>query len=137
MTSSSKSFHSYKAIIQIIVLNLNRIKTVYVIGDRKAWAKCLLHMFYIFMISGKTCCRERLKGFSIHGEPDYVEIYVDGNPTYQYMNDYINVILPERYRNTKFSNITISIPAEGTFSSFLALCEVEVYLGKWITCRAK
>ena len=88
------------------------------------------------IISGNDCCKDKLKGFTIHGEPDYIEIYVDGVPTYQYMKDSINVTLPERYRNTKISNITIAIPAFDGFS-ILTLCEVEVNMGKWITCRAK
>ena len=93
-------------------------------------------MFSIVIIPGNDCCKERLKGFTVHGEPDYVEIYVDGSPTYQYMGYTINVSIPERFRNTKFSNITIAVPAKDEIS-FLTLCEVEVNLGKWITCRAK
>ena len=87
------------------------------------------------IIAGKNCCTERLKGFTIHGEPNYVEIYVDGSPTYQYNEASIQVILPESCRHTKFSNITIAVPAHDG-QSILTLCEVEIYLGKWITFRA-
>ena len=97
--------------------------------------------FNIFTIPGKGWkyehFRDWLKNFTIHGEPDYVEIYVDGSPTYQYNEDLIIVSLPESIRNTKFSNITISVPAKSTSYSVLILCEVQVYLGKWITCREK
>ena len=65
-----------------------------------------------------------------------MEFYVDGSPTYQNEKDSIQVGLPESYRNTKFSNVTISIPAKDDYA-VLTLCEVQVYLGKWITCRAK
>ena len=89
--------------------------------------------YFSFIIPGK-CCWDRLKGFTIHGEPNYVEIYVDRRPTVEYLKDPIIISLPESYRNTKFSNITIAIPAKDNYS-VLALCEVEVYLGKWITYR--
>ena len=97
--------------------------------------------FNIVTIPGKSWqhynFRNRLENFTIHGEPDYAEIYVDGVQTYQYNEDSIIVSLPENIRNTKFSNITISVPAKSTNYSVLTLCEVQVYLGKWITCREK
>ena len=80
----------------------------------------------------------RLKDFTIHGEPDNVEIYVDGRPTYHYNEDSINVSLPESYRNTKFSNISIAVPINDVEKrSVLTLCEVLINLGKCITCRTK
>ena len=90
----------------------------------------------IILISGGGDLRERIKGFTIHGEPDHLEIYVDIIPD-QYKKASINVSLPESYKNTKFSNITIAIPAKATGFSILTLCEVEVYLGKCIMCREK
>ena len=90
----------------------------------------------IILTSGGGCCKERIKGFTIHGEPDHLEIYVDRSPD-QYNKDSINVSLPESYKNTRFSNITIAIPANATGFSTLTLCEVEVYLGKCILCREK
>ena len=88
------------------------------------------------IISGHDCCQERLKGFTIHGEPGSLEIYVDGIPDYQYNKVYIEVSLPGKCRNVKFSNITIAVPANVTDYSVLTLCEVEVYLGKRISFRA-
>ena len=91
----------------------------------------------IILISGGGCCRERIKGFTIHGEPDHLQIYGDDRGLNQYMEASINVSLPESYKNTRFSNITIAIPAKANETSILTLCEVEVYLGKCIMCREK
>ena len=97
--------------------------------------------YNIVLIPGKERYHNfqyRLKGFTIHGEPDHVEIYVDGRPTYHYKEDSINVSLPESYRNTRFSNISIAVPINDVDKkSVLTLCEVVINLGKCIICRTK
>ena len=104
---------------------------------RKSMGVALLsYILTFFIVPGSDCCWNRLKGFTIHAEPNYVQIYVDSSPSYANLMYPINVSLPERYRNTMFSNITIAVPAHDGFS-VLTLCEVEVNLGKWTTCRAK
>ena len=98
------------------------------------------YIITFFIIPGKNWhdFQYRLKGFTIHGEPDHVEIYVDGRPTYHYNEDSINVSLLESYRNTKFSNISIAVPINDVDNkSVLTLCEVVINLGKCITCRTK
>ena len=59
-------------------------------------------------------------------------IYADINNSY--LQDVINVTMPYRFRNRKFSNITIlSPPHNGRYSdgtAKLTLCEVEIYAGK-------
>ena len=104
---------------------------LYCVSEKNGLSTSVLY-HYITTILGNEF-RHRLKGFTIHGEPDNVEIYVDGSPTNQYMEQSINVSLPESCRNTKFSNITIAIPAYGGYS-ILTLCEVVINLGKCITC---
>ena len=86
-------------------------------------------------VSVQGCCRSRLKGFNIHGYPGNASLYQDARNSY--LQDVIEVTIPDEYRNTKFSNITISVPPHfGTpddGKSYLTLCEVEVFLG---TCLA-
>ena len=83
-----------------------------------------------FSNSGVDCCQNNLIGFVVHGEPDHVEIYDDGKQaSSRYTEAVIDIAIPEEYRHTKFSNITISFPA-GNQHSYFVLCEVEVFSGK-------
>ena len=72
-------------------------------------------------------------GFVVHGQPDQVEIYDDGNETSsRYAEAVIDIAIPEEYRHTKFSNITISLPTghNEIERSYLTLCKIEVFSGK-------
>ena len=89
------------------------------------------HFFPLFFISGiDSCCQERLRGFVVYGEPGHAEIYDDGKETSsRYAEAVIDIAIPEEYRYTKFSNITISVTTLNERST-LTLCEVEVFSGK-------
>ena len=57
-------------------------------------------------------------------------MYDDGKETRsRYKEAVIDIAIPEEYRHTKFSNITISMPTRNELS-YLSLCEVEVFSGK-------
>ena len=85
---------------------------------------------YYSTVSANDCCRERLKGFSVHGYPGPHRIY--HNDDNSYLQDAIQVKVPDVYKNTKFSNITISVQAHYYDKSILTLCEVQVFLGKYM-----
>ena len=126
-TKNDKQFINMATLFFIIILYL------YWVSD-KNWLSTSAIYHYVTTILGKDRnYRHRLKGFTIHGKPDNVEIYVDGTPTNQHMEASVNISLPESYRNAKFSNITITIPAHDGYS-LLTLCEVVINLGKCITC---
>ena len=66
----------------------------------------------------------------MYGEPGHAEIYVDGKETNsRYAETVIDIAIPEKYRYTKFSNITISVTTLNAHST-LTLCEIEVFKGK-------
>ena len=99
---------------------------------------CLLETFGVFFrvfsslffISGRDCCQDRLRGFDVYGEPGHAEIYDDGKETSsRYAEPVIDIAIPEKYRYTKFSNITISVTTLNALST-LVLCEIEVFSGK-------
>ena len=99
---------------------------------------CLLETFgfffrvfsSLFFISGRDCCQHRLRGFVVYGEPGHAEIYDDGKETSsRYAETVIDIAIPEKYRYTKFSNITISVTTFNDYST-LTLCEIEVFSGK-------
>ena len=66
----------------------------------------------------------------MYGEPGHAEIYDDGKETHsRYAETVIDIAIPEKYRYTKFSNITISVTTFNSLS-ILTLCEIEVFSGK-------
>ena len=91
----------------------------------------LFSFFSSLFISGiESCCQVRLRGFVVYGEPGHAEIYDDGKETSsRYAETVIDIAIPEEYRYTEFSNITISVTTHNSYST-LSLCEIEVFSGK-------